>query len=356
MPQTSKDLFDDSVMTFGEHLEALRTHLIKALLGAALTVILCLYYGDAIMNLIRKPIDDALDRHGLTKQVVGDVKGFSLWEYMKSWFTEQPEPKPEGPPVDAKVTAPGAAYEIKIQLPAQDLAAELHRLDPDVYPEPSQRLEGELISIRAISDAFAQLREAVARIDRPVALNVQEAFMTYLKVSVIAGFVLASPWVFYQLWLFVAAGLYPHERKYVYIYLPMSLGLFLGGAVFCFYAVFPFVLDFLLQFNYDLKIQPQIRISEWISFAVMMPLMFGISFQLPLVMLFLERISVFGVDDYRQKRRLAILTISFLSMVLTPADPVSMLLMLVPLLILYEFGILLCKSKTENSPFGAEAA
>ncbi len=95
--------------------------------------------------------------------------------------------------------------------------------------------------------------------------------------------------------MFVAAGLYPHERKYIYIYLPMSLFLFTGGAVFCFYAVFPFVLKFLLSFNAMLDVNPQIRLSEWINFAVMLPVMFGVSFQLPLVMLFLERI--FGLRD-----------------------------------------------------------
>ena len=95
--------------------------------------------------------------------------------------------------------------------------------------------------------------------------------MTYIKVAFIAGLLIASPWVFREIWMFVAAGLYPHERKYIYIYLPMSLTLFTGGAVFCFYAVFPFVLKFLLSFNAMLDVNPQIRLSEWINFAVMLP-------------------------------------------------------------------------------------
>ena len=125
----------------------------------------------------------------------------------------------------------------------------------------------------------------------------------------------------------------------------MSLFLFTGGAAFCFYAVFPFVLQFLLGFNALLDVNPQIRLSEWISFAVMLPVMFGVSFQLPLVMLFLERISVFEIVDYREKRRMAVLVIAFLSMILTPADPMSMLLMMCPLILLYEFGIILCGFK-----------
>jgi len=116
------------------------------------------------------------------------------------------------------------------------------------------------------------------------------------------------------------------------------------------------VLHFLLGFNEWLGVQPQIRLSEWISFAIMLPLMFGLAFQLPLVMLFLERISIFDAPTYREKRRMAVLVIAVLSMFLTPADPMSMLLMMFPLVILYEFGIMLCAYSPAKSPFEAEAA
>ena len=136
----------------------------------------------------------------------------------------------------------------------------------------------------------------------------------------------------------------------------MSLGLFIGGAIFCFYAVFPFVLDFLLSFNRKLGIVPQIRLSEWISFALLLPVMFGISFQLPLVMLFLERLQIFNVTVYRERRRISWLVISILSMLLTPADPMSMILMMIPLIALYELGIWMCNFRPAHaSPFGEPA-
>jgi sec-independent protein translocase protein TatC len=200
---------------------------------------------------------------------------------------------------------------------------------------------------------FAEFQATTEQSRRAVTFKVEEAFTTYIKVTLIAGVLLASPWIYYQLWLFVSEGLYPHERKYVHVYGTMSLALFLFGAVFCFYCVFPFVLKFLLGFNASLEIHPQIRLSEWISFAVMLPVMFGISFQLPLVMLFLERISIFNADTYVEKRRLAILVIAFLSMILTPADPMSMILMLIPLVGLYELGILLCRWSPTATPFPA---
>ena len=107
--------------------------------------------------------------------------------------------------------------------------------------------------------------------------------------------------------------------------------------------MFPIVLKFLFAFNARLGIDPDPRISEWLSFAIFLPLGFGLSFQLPLVMLFLERIGVFNVTKYLAKWRMAVLVIFIVSMVLTPADPLSMLAMAMPLVTLYFLGVLLCK-------------
>ena len=121
--------------------------------------------------------------------------------------------------------------------------------------------------------------------------------MIWLKAALIAGLVLAGPWVFYQVWMFVAAGLYPHERQFVHVYLPFSIGLFLFG-VFMSCFVFKPILSFFLGFNRSMGIDPEPRISEWLSFVLFLPLGFGLAFQLPIVMLFLERIGVFTVGTY----------------------------------------------------------
>ncbi|MCG8583159.1 MAG: twin-arginine translocase subunit TatC, partial [Pirellulales bacterium] len=164
-----------------------------------------------------------------------------------------------------------------------------------------------------------------------------------IKASLITGLVLSSPWVFYQIWMFVAAGLYPHEKKYVHIYLPFSILLFMAGASLAFFFVFEPVLDFLFGFYRWLGIEPDQRIGPWLNFVILLPLGFGVSFQLPLVMLFLERIGVMTVEAYIEKWRIAILAIFVISMLLTPADPTSMLMMAVPLSFLYVGGVLLCK-------------
>lgn len=186
------------------------------------------------------------------------------------------------------------------------------------------------------------------------ALGAHEAFMIWMKAGLVTGIIFASPWIFWQLWVFVAAGLYPHEKRYVHIYLPFSLLLFLSGAALAFFVAFEPVLDFLFTFNERMEIDPDPRISEWLSFVLFLPLGFGISFQLPLVMLFINRIGIVPLETYVQKWRVAILAIFVISMILTPADPISMLLMAGPLTVLYFLGILLCRWMPRNrNPFGA---
>jgi sec-independent protein translocase protein TatC len=176
------------------------------------------------------------------------------------------------------------------------------------------------------------------------ALGVQEPFVIYIKAGFLAGAIISSPAVFYFLWQFVAAGLYPHEKKYVHLFLPFSLALFFSGAALAFFFVFPPVLSFFFGIAESLGTEMRPRLSEWLSFVLLLPLGFGVSFQLPLVMLFLERINVFSVPVYLAKWRIAVLIMAVVSMVLSPGgDPYSMLMMLVPLVGLYFAGVGLCK-------------
>ena len=179
-------------------------------------------------------------------------------------------------------------------------------------------------------------------------LSGQEPFIILIKAAFVAGFVFASPWVFYQIWSFVAAGLYPHEKHFVNVFLPFSLGLFLLGAGTAYIFVFDPVLEFLFGIGRWLGFRPEMRISEWLSLVLFLPLGFGISFQLPLVMLFLERIGVFDLTVYLSQWRVSVLVICIISMLATPADPYSMLLLAGPLTLLYGGGILLCKFLPRN--------
>src|SRR5262249_28371391 len=222
-------------------------------------------------------------------------------------------------------------------------------------PDP-QSLEGRWIELPIefpSVDLIRIVQRSTVQIDQSlVSLAPLETLTIFFMVALVSGLVLASPWVFYQAWAFIAAGLYRHERRYVQKYLPFSLSLFLTGVFVCFFFVLPITMTFLLQFNVYLGVAPTLRLSEWMSFATLLPLIFGLSFQTPLVMLLLERINIFTVEDFRAKRRMAILIITIAAAVLTPGqDPFSMLLLACPMILLYELGILLIsQGKSKRLP------
>lgn len=362
MPASSqKDLFDDSTMSFGEHLEELRTRLWKGLVGLAIGVLLMLFVGDDLIKIVRIPIDNALKKHGQYQEAEGETKleDRDWQDYLREIFgigDPVPEEETEEDQSERGSSENEIKQSIRVQVKPRELAHKLHEEYPNQYKAPPEDADDDdrKITITLWAPEFAQFKQTHDMSTQPITLTVQEAFLTYIKVSVVAGLVLSAPWLFYQIWMFVAAGLYPHEKRYVYVFLPISTILFLTGAAFCFFVVFQFVLDFLLGFNSMLGTAPQIRLSEWISFAIMLPVMFGLSFQLPLVMLFLERITVFEVKTYRERRRMAILVISIASMLLTPSDPMSMMLMMIPLCLLYELGILMCSMMENKQPFEPE--
>jgi sec-independent protein translocase protein TatC len=433
------DLFKDSTMTFGEHLEELRRALFKAVLGLVVGCAVGLYFGAQVVEYINQPLVTALERYyqKRAKEIVEADMGRPLTPVEVAAIDEKEmifepvfiEPQDVADAISTALPDSSVAFDVpRYSLTPADLpelaaletlateeigpAARFRSLLPTeaqallAKRAKEQKLNGE--ELRAL---FSGLNQALARADfydketfekvtlpamvtdmlnrrdqldaaglrqlnwyllqsaypevvkephatlvqilvwrhvkndhrtRPQSLGVPEGFMIWLKASFITGFVIASPWVFYQLWMFVAAGLYPHEKKYVYIFLPFSLLLFLGGVYLALFWVFQPVLDFLFSNNAELGIDPDPRIGEWLSFFLMLPLGFGVAFQLPLVMLFMERIGLFTVHSYLAKWKIAVLSIVVLACVLTPADPVSFLFLGIPLLGLYFLGIAMC--------------
>ncbi len=343
MPNPAKDLFGDTTMSFGEHLEALRSHLWKSIAGVAIGCVICLFFGTEIVGIIRWPLDQALAPTG--KKFVEDT-GVNPLPYIWAWMTGKELPKPVTPPIDPAEKAPyliEATGKMAVEIPAKTLLDELHRILPQQFPVPSDLPADQMIKLTLSSPEIELMQQTVKDSKKPVALSPQEPFMIYLKVSGLAGLVLASPWVFYQVWQFIAAGLYMHERKHMYGFGTLSLFLFGGGVLFCFRLVLPMVLIFLMKYNDYVGVKLEPRLSEYLTFASILPLMFGIGFQLPLIMVFLERMNVVTVQLFIEKWRIAVFGISFLSMLLTPPEPISMLMMMGPMVALYFLGILLCK-------------
>jgi sec-independent protein translocase protein TatC len=237
--------------------------------------------------------------------------------------------------------------------------------------------------------------------------DVSEGFMLYIKIALITAAAISSPWIVYQIWLFIAAGLYPNERKYVTRYLPLSITLLISGMLLVYFLVLPWTLQFLIGFSIgvplaqdnviltdattqpaamqipelpgdparpldrqiwynsatqslkfavggkvrlipfgsDELIRPEITVGNYIDTVVAMLLAFGLSFQMPLVILALERIGIVDLETLKKGRRYAIFIIAIAAAAITPgADMASMIGLMVPLILLYELGIFLARS------------
>jgi len=182
--------------------------------------------------------------------------------------------------------------------------------------------------------------------DKPylVVLRPADSFLAYFKVCGVASLFLASPVVLYELWQFVAAGLYPHERRYVRLLFPFSAFAFVVGMLFGYTIVVRYGLQFLYGFGNATLIRPMPTANENVDFVMKMSLAVGVVFQLPLVMWGLERMHMVSVKQFRAARRYAAVGCAVVGMVLTPDNSgVTQLLLAVPLYALYELGILLCR-------------
>ena len=312
---------DEFRMTVGEHLEELRKRFIAGLIGFAISLAICLFFSKRVVSAFCWPLIDSLQRHNLNTQMIVDEIG--------------------------------------------------------------------------------------------------EGFMVFVKIALITAAAFASPWMLYQVWLFIAAGLYPHERKYVTRYLPLSIVLLVTGMLFVYFLVLPWTIDFFIEFsmtftldiglpalvdvdpatgdapmalsvpvyagtpanldenltyiwfdsvqqrlvfyhqgvprvlpfNSNNLLAPEIKLSTYITTVLLMLITFGIAFQMPLAVLFLERIGVVEVEGLRSARRYVYFGIVVLAAVISPGDAVTVTIALVgPLILLYEFGIWLAVFGRKSPP------
>jgi sec-independent protein translocase protein TatC len=172
--------------------------------------------------------------------------------------------------------------------------------------------------------------------------NLPEMFLTYLKVSLLTGILISAPFIFYQMWMFVAPGLYRNEKKYLVPFVTASTILFVGGALFGYFVVFPFGFKFFVGFaSEQIKAFPSVK--QYFSFSIKLLLAFGVVFELPVVVFFLSKMGVVTPEFLRQKRKYAILLTFALAAILTPPDVITQLMMAGPLIVLYELGILVAR-------------
>lgn len=173
--------------------------------------------------------------------------------------------------------------------------------------------------------------------------KVQEPFFTAIKVAFFAGLILSLPVIFWQFWLFVAPGLYDHEKKLVVPFVFFATLMFVGGASFCYYAVIPLGYHFLINFGSQLFTALP-SIGEYVGFFTKLLIAFGVAFELPVVTFFLAKIGLVSDRTLIGFFRYAVICIFLFSALLTPPDVVTQFLMAGPLILLYGVSILIAKS------------
>lgn len=175
--------------------------------------------------------------------------------------------------------------------------------------------------------------------------NPLDMFIAYMQIAVVVGFIGASPWIFYQAWMFIAPGLYAREKRYAIPFVMASSIFFAGGAFFGYAVVFPLGFETLLSLggmlpSGDLRVQPTLMINEYLGFATRMLLAFGVVFEVPVVISFLAIAQVVNWKQLLGFGRWWVVIAAVIAAFLTPPDIGSMLMMLVPLIVLYYIGVL----------------
>jgi sec-independent protein translocase protein TatC len=183
-------------------------------------------------------------------------------------------------------------------------------------------------------------------------LKVQTVFIIKLELALIFGIVLSLPYIFYQIWQFIAPGLLEKERKYVFPVIFFATISFLIGSGFAYFIIVPIALDFFLSLA-PTTVTNNIALDFYFGFIVRIVLVFGVVFELPVISLFLTKIGLLTPEFLKRYRRYAIVIIFILAAILTPPDPTTQVMLAIPLVILYEFTIWISyffrKKKMKNS-------
>ena len=199
-----------------------------------------------------------------------------------------------------------------------------------------------IFSERLFQLLVAPLKAVMPEGDQLIFTNLPEMFFAYIKVAFIAGILAAAPLIFYQLWMFIAPGLYQKEKKMAIPFVISSTILFVGGALFGYFVVFPFGFKFFIGFSNDyVKALPSVK--QYFSFSMKLLFAFGAVFELPVIIFFLSKMGVVTPQFLRQKRKYAILLTFALAAILTPPDVITQCMMAGPLIVLYEIGILVSR-------------
>lgn len=289
-------------MSFGDHLDELRRRLIRAIGALVLAALVVTPFKNEVTDIYTAPYQ-------------------TMWIAAYDQFLEN---------LDAEVEA------------ARSAGVTLHPDKQKVVEFHAER-RGQILSNTYPTDLYPQVyTEGNFRLPRTLkAFGGLSDFWVFMGAVLLFALIIASPVVLYQGWAFIAAGLYKHERKAVLRYFPLAVVLLLAGVLFGYFLVVPAGLFFLIQLMNWARVESMMSVELYFSFLLTMTAALGIVFQLPLVMLALQKVGVAGHAAMKKNWRYVILGMCVVAAVFTPPDPFTMLLMAIPMVVLYGLGLVL---------------
>jgi sec-independent protein translocase protein TatC len=309
-----KSLSFDATMSLGDHLEELRARLLLALLGLAIGAIASLFFGKSIIKFIQMPYDEVMTKRA--EERAEALKNEPNEPTVTSVFIDNLQKATVDPNTPTTIDKNTLQFVVQLYRETATSFAEQTSTEDDLM---EVLMEGSRLQILALPDAF----------------------VGYMKISLIAGLILTSPWVFYQIWMFVAAGLYENERKYVHMAVPFSVVLFVTGALFFLFYVAKISLIFFITFGDIVGTQAGFTFQKYISFITILMLVFGIAFQTPIAIYILTKMGLVTIATLRASRKYIFLGMFVLAALITPPDVITQITLALPLYCLFELGILL---------------
>ena len=352
---------EEARLTFGEHLEELRSRVIKALLAVVVTFFFCIFFlGKYIVSFAGAPLVHALearremaearevslDFDGLQRE----LKGLLDAETYDSLLDRLTDARRDRISLD-DFSAQIADDDTVTQRSREAVALGVARLRARKLS--SSELLAEVEAMETVPVPLTEILRKLVQASKPppfIVTSPTEQFVTYMKICLVGAIFISSPFIIYQIWKFVASGLYPHERRYVRLFGPVSALLFIAGSCFFYFLVSRYGLVFLFKVGPWELIDPRMKIAEYITFFLAMSLVMGGMFQLPLVIIFLAKAGIVEPDEVARQRRVAYLASIILAAFLTPPDVITQIFLAFPMIILFEIGLYAARRWTRPAP------
>jgi sec-independent protein translocase protein TatC len=330
---------------FLEHLEDLRIMVTRVVLTLLISTLVCFVYKDELMSIIRKPVNQVwIDRHEATLPEDEEIS-LEDWEKALSLSDVSPALAAYDTDLAEKWWSQATDERTRRLTEAAIIYRAAKQLDEDQREDfinafPDSKSEARDLALKLNLSSPSDNLNAEGNLRLMSSLKPTETFMLTMKLAFFAGIIVSFPFLLYFILQFVVPGLKDEERKALWPALAIGFGLFLGGVLFAYFFVLPNVLTFFYEWGKDMGISNDWRIGYYISFATTFVLIFGLAFELPVVVMTLVKIGLLSHSMMRETRSYAILAIFVIAALITPTpDMLTLSLLGVPMVILYEICI-----------------